>query len=236
MTSRARLAAALCALLALAGCGSSSDGDGAKATPSSSPTTASLTAAQAKAAAAAAILTAADLPGYAVEAQEADPEDAADDAALAACIGVAKPTYLTRDLGRSFSKGDLEVDSSADVATSAAAAKAELDAYISPKGVDCVRTQLSAYFTKQGLTVGSFTATPTSVTVPGADAVFAFEIALDASAPDGSKLQLRGFEMGSLVGQVEVSLTAIGTPTTNLTLAEAQALLATSTDRVKSAL
>ena len=130
MTSRTRLVVVLCSLLALAGCGSS--GDGAKAAPS--PTPKVLTAAEAKAVAAAGILTAADMPGYTAKPGEADDaEDQATDAAIRTCVGSPVRDYLVSDPGREFTKGDLEVDSSVDVARTAAIAKAELAAYTSSK-------------------------------------------------------------------------------------------------------
>ncbi|MCW2544403.1 MAG: hypothetical protein JWM40_1955, partial [Frankiales bacterium] len=151
------------------------------------------------------------------------------------CLGVASPPYLASDPGRSFTKGDLEVDSSADVAATLADGKAELAAYTGPKSTQCFKAQLVKVFAAEGASVTSFVHTPVTLTVPGADAVFGYELSVDATG-GGQTLQLRGFDLGTLVGQVEVSVSVFGTPQVGLTLDEAQALLVKATARAKAAL
>lgn len=231
MTVPVRPAAAALALLVLAGCGGSSTPT-AKPTPTPTP----LTAAQAKTVAAAAVLTAADLPGYTVTASSGqDPDDKASEAAIRTCAGLPAADYLARDFGREFKKGDLEIDSSADVATSVDVAKAELAAQTSPKGMACERTQFSKLFESQGAKVTSFKETPLTVSVPGADAAFGSEFSLDATG-GGETIQLRGLDVGALVGQVEIDVSVFATPTETVTLERAQALLATAVQRTKAAL
>jgi hypothetical protein len=233
MTNRTRpaaLVAALC-LLALTGCGGSSDG--AKA--SSSPTPAALTAAQAKTVATASTLTAADLPGYVVATETDDADDVKNEAEFRTCLGLGGESYLASDPGRSFTKGDLEVDSSTDVAATVGAAMSELAAYTGPKASQCTKAQLTKIIAAEGGALTSFTLTPIVLTVPGSDGVFGYEMSVDASA-GGQTIQLRGFETGVLVGQVQAGLTVLGTPAANLTVEEVQALLVKAVARAKAAL
>jgi hypothetical protein len=226
-------AAVAVALLALVGCGSSG-GDGAK--PSSSPTPKALTAADAKTVAAAGVLTAADMPGYTAEAQDPDDaDDTATDAAFRTCIGSPARDYLYSDPGRSFTKGDLEVDSSVDVARTAEIAKAELDAYAGPKTEACAKAEFTKLFAGEGGTLTSYKQTPVTVTVPGSDGTFGVQFTLVLSG-GGESTTLQGYELGALVGQVEVALSVFGTPEETLTVEQAQALLVKAAGRVKAAL
>lgn len=225
----------LCAALAatLGGCGGSSKGSPVTKT-SPSPTAAPLTAATAKALAAAGVLTKADLPGYTTAAQEHDASDDQTDAALAACLGVPTPTYLARDFGTAFTKGELEIDSSVDIATTAAAAKDELTAYTSAKAPTCVKQTLTAVLAKSGITVTSFTATPQPVTVSGSDTSFGYALTL-AGTTQGQTINLSGYEAGALVGQAEVSLSTIASSQDAITLPQVTALLTTAVGRVRAA-
>jgi hypothetical protein len=234
MTSSTRLVVAFCSALALAACGSSSDG-GSKASSSPSPTPTVLSAAEAKTVAAAGVLSAADMPGYTAKAAEEDDPDAkAADAVFRTCIGLPTEDYLGSDLGREFNKGDLDVNSSVDVARTAEIAKAELDAYNGTRSEECAKAEFTKLFQAHGATVTSFKLTPVAVTVPGSDEAFGQEISMDLSN-GGQTAQLRGLDLGALVGQVEVKITVLGTPTESLPLADAQALLVKATGRVKAA-
>ncbi len=234
MSRRALTPAVLstCALLALTGCsgGSSVSSKTAAPTPTATPLTATAAAAQAKAA----ILTTADLPGYAATKQTHDAGDDANDAKLATCLGVPAPTYLARDSGTSFTKGEVEVDSSADVAKTAAAGKAELAAFTGATAPGCLKDVLSSVVGASGLTVTTFTAEPQTVTVVGSDAAFGYKLAFTGTT-QGRTIEFSGFETGALVGQVEVSVSVIASAASRYPLANAVGLLTTAVGRVKTA-
>jgi hypothetical protein len=225
-TGSAVLAAAVLALTAACG-----DDGGAKATATPTP----LTAAQATTLAAAAVLTAADLPGYTAEKQTHDADDDAMDARLATCLGYAKPTYLARDFGTAFSKGSIEIDSSADVAPSVAVAKEELAALTSSKAEGCLKAEFEDLVASSGGTVTSFEMTPVTIDVPGADDAFGFSLRFAATA-GGQRIAFSGYEVGSLVGPVEIDVSVIDSSGgSTFSLDAAVALLRKVTDRTKAA-
>lgn len=229
------LALALCAAVALTGCGGGTSQPSTTSTSSSAtPTPVALTLAKAKVLAAAAVLTDADLPGYTTKAQTHDTTNDALDAKMATCLGVTAPTYLTRNFGTAFSKDDLEIDSSADVATSVADAKKQLADMTSNNAPACLKSQLTAALAGSGFTVTSFSAQPVSVTIPGSDAAFVYTIAI-AGTVQGHNVKLRGFDAGSLVGQVEVGVSVVAPSATTYTLEQTTALLAKATERTRAA-
>jgi hypothetical protein len=193
-----------------------------------------LTVERAKILAAAAVLTEADLPGYTTRAQTHDASNDELDAKMATCLGVTASTYLTRNFGTAFSKGELEIDSSADVATSTADAKKQLADMTSSKAPDCLKSQLTAALASSGFTVTSFSAQHASVTIPGSDAAFIYTMALTGTV-QGRNIELRGFNAGSLVGQVEVGVSVFAPPATTFTLEQTTGLLAKATERTKAA-
>ena len=202
---------------------------------SPTPTAVPVTAAQARALANAGVLTPADMPGYTAKRQTHDASDDASDARIQTCLGIAKPTYLARNFGTAFSKGPLEVDSSADVAPTADAAKAELAALTGDKAQPCLKTEFRSLIAAQGGTVTSLSLDPVTVTVPGADAAFGYRIAITATG-GGQTLQFTGFDIGALAGSAELDITAIDTSgSTAFTLDDGVALLKKVTDRAKAA-
>lgn len=235
MKSTLIITLAVSATALVAGCGG---GDKTSSTPSSSPsasTAAAVTSDQTKAASDAAVLTAADLPGFTAATQTHDPSDDANDAKLATCLGVPTPTYLSRNFGTAFTKGDLEIDSSADVAQSVEAAKVQLAGFTSAKAPDCIKSVLSDLFASSGSTITSFSAKPLPVTIAGSDASFGFTFEFSATE-QGQSIQLSGYELGSLVGQVEIDVEGFGTPATPATTDQGITLLTTATGRAKAAL
>jgi hypothetical protein len=225
------LAVVAAALLVLtAACG----GGGSKKS-SSNPTPAPLTTAKAQALAKAAVLTAADMPGYKAEESKDDPNDKATDQRIAACLGTTKPTYLAENPGMTFTKGDLEVDSSADVAPSVATAKAEVAAFTSPKLKDCVKQEFAKLLADSHGVITAFEITPQSSTVTGADETFAYTFDLRASVA-GQQLHFNGLDVGALVGQVEVDLSVFDqSGSSTFTVEQANALLQRAVDRTKAA-
>jgi hypothetical protein len=231
------LVLALCAAVALTGCGggsSQSTNPSRSSAATAAATPVALTLERAKILAAAAVLTEADLPGYTTSAQTHDASNDELDAKMATCLGVTAPTYLTRNFGTAFSKGELEIDSSADVATSSADAKKQLADMTSSKAPDCLKSQLTAALASSGLTVTSFSAQHASVTIPGSDAAFIYTMALTGTV-QGRNIELRGFNAGSLVGQVEVGVSVFAPSATTFTLEQTTALLTKATERTKAA-
>jgi hypothetical protein len=231
------LVLALCAAVALTGCGGGSSQPSTTSTSSSAAAAATpvaLTLAKAKLLAAAAVLTDADLPGYTSKAQTHDASNDALDAKMATCLGVTAATYLTRNFGTAFSKGELEIDSSADVATSTADAKKQLADMTSSKAPACLKSQLTAALASTGFTVTSFSAQPASVTIPGSDGAFVYTMVV-AGTIQGRNIELRGFDAGALVGQVEVGVSVFAPSATTFTLAQTTALLTKATERTKAA-
>jgi hypothetical protein len=168
-------------------------------------TQAAITTAKAKKLAKAGALTTKDLPGFDAAPQPADPKDAANERAVYKCLGAKVPTYAARNLGTAFTSGPLEVDSSADVISTVAAAKADLKAFTSDRAADCFKKALTRSFRQQGAVVSSVAVTPISVKVSGADAVIAYRYTAKATV-QGQQLKLVGHELDILVGQTEISI------------------------------
>ena len=229
MTHFRPFAPVVCFALALSGCGG---GSSAKHSTTPTPSPTPLTAAQAKVLAAAAVVAAEDLPGYKAEIQKTDPSDAASTAALDRCIGVPVTTYLAEDPGKAYTLGPLEIDSSGSVVTTAAMAKGEVDALIS-KGQACIKT---AILDGQGsdLSKAAVTITPQTLTVPGADEAFVYDIILTGES-QGHAVALSGSEAGALVGQTEIQISTFGEAHSGLSVDELTALLTKAVARVKAA-
>jgi hypothetical protein len=232
---RSRVMAAIAAAgVALVGCGSStSSPTGSSSSPSPSPHATALTAAQGKALAAAAILRKSDLPGFAAKTQTEDATDVADERKDRACIGLPPADYLTRNFGTAFTLGNLEIDSSADVTRTTAEAQQELHALTSSKAADCVKASLRSGIESEGGTVHSLTLTADQVHVAGSDATFAYHFAAVASG-GGQTLRLSGYEVGSLVGTVEIDISTFATGSTTFSLQDTTALATKATNRVRA--
>ena len=218
-------AALVCLLLAVSGCGGGS--------PAGTPKPKPLTTAQATTIAAAGVLLPADLPGYTGEAQTADPSDAADQVEFDKCLGVPTSTYLAQDQGKSYTKGDLEIDSSSQVLTTAPMAKAEFDAADSAKGTACLKAQATAA-AGADVSNAAVTVTTQSVTVPGADGALYFDFVLTGTA-QGQQVEVRGSQAIARVGQTQVELDSFATAPPLLTTDEMVALLTKVVARVKTA-
>jgi hypothetical protein len=189
-----------------------------------------LTKAQAKRLAAAAILRKADLPGY--TATQAEPDDGSGDELLA-CLETKEPTYLVHNFGTGYTKGGLEIDSSADVAKSVSAARKEMAAYTSDKALRCVKGFMMKTFADTGAKVSNDTTERVDPKIPGADGAFGFRVAVTLSGPGGTT-DLTMLVLGALVGQVEIALSSVETNSSDFTLENADALLATSVRRVRA--
>lgn len=197
--------------------------------------TSELTKAEAKRLATAGVLTKADLAGYDAEVQTQDPDDDAAEKKGNKCLGLDQPTYRARNLGTAFTKGDLEIDSSADVAESESAAREEIRAWQSKKAVACVKDQFTDMLAGSGAAITEFTLEQIDVTVKGADDTFGFRMAITVGGPGGSAT-LNGFLIGALVGPVEISVSSLETESSAFTLKDVSALAAIAAGRVKKAL
>ena len=223
------VAVALCVTAALTACGGSD-----KKTSTPSPTPVALTAAKAKVLTAAGVLSKADLPGYEAEAQEHDAETDSTDAKLATCLGIAAPTYLARDFGTAFTKGELEIDSSADAAATLDAAKARISAFKTPKAEACVKGVLTAELASSDLTVTKFTTELVPVTVTGSDDSYLYKLTF-AGTTSGQTIEFSGFQAAARVGQVEADLSIIASAENGFTQEQAVELLAKAVGRIKAA-
>lgn len=161
--------------------------------------------AKAKKLAKAGVLTQADLKGYTFEAKTVDPADAADEKSFYKCIGAKAPSYLARNEGASFTKGSLTIDSSADVASSVTAAKADLKAIKSTKAPACFRKSIVDLLKRSGATVQSVSVKRESATVKGGDGVSLLHIKAVADF-GGTTLKLDGYLLSILVGQTEITV------------------------------
>jgi len=218
----------------VAACGGSSSNGNSAASPATSHSPAALTAQEAKSLAAAAILRAADMPGYTAKPGTHDASDASSEAAEQRCLGLPPQQFRARDFGTMFTKGDLEVDSSADVASSVQDARQQLAAITGSKAKACLKQTIDALVHSSGGTVRSFSAQLVPVTIADADAAFAYRLSVQA-AFNGQAVTIGGYEVGTLVGPVEVDTQSNGTAPLAQTLAQIEHLAQISTTRERAA-
>lgn len=151
---------------------------------------------------------------------------------LQACVGRPRPTYLARNKGLAFTKGNVEIDSSADVVDSAASAAADLGA-LKANGATCLRSELTSVLAAQGVTVTSFSAKPVRLMVARADGAFGFRLAMSATA--GSRhMAFRGYQLGAVVGAAELDVSVFLTGNASFPLTTAVALLRTVARRSRA--
>ena len=185
--------------------------------------------------AAAGVLKASDLPGYVAETQQTqNPNDQVLDQRVNLCLGLPAADYLVWNLGTNFTKGAVSINSSVEVAPSLAQAKAKLAAYMSTKAPGCFKQVMTATLAAFHVTLNSLTATPLSLDVSGADAVFGYQIGAVISM-NGRVARYRGFQLYALVGQLEPSLSGVATDAVLPPLGQLRALLATSVARIHTA-
>jgi hypothetical protein len=220
------------AAFVLVACSSGSSTPGHSSAPS--PTKPPLTATTAKTATAAGILTKADLPGYEAEKQTPDPSDLAAERALRTCLGVSSTDYLARNYGTAFTLGNLEIDSSADAVATVVEAKGDLRALSGSQAPTCFKQTFETALRGSGATVDSAAITPVPATVVGSDGAFAYRIAMGLSG-NGQHVQLTGYEVGALVGQVEIDVSIEAEGSTTFTLQQALDLTAKAVTRVHTA-
>jgi hypothetical protein len=104
----------------------------------------------------------------------------------------------------------------------------------SSKAPACLEKVLRSVLGSSGATVDSFSAKPVPVSVAGSDGGFGYQMAISTSS-QGQRLTLTGYEIGTLVGQVELDLSVIASAASDVTLADTTALMSTATARVRAA-
>lgn len=162
-----------------------------------------ITKARAKALAKAGVLKKGDLPGFAAERISREPGDAADARALYACLGAKVPKFAARNLGLTFTKDALQIDSSSDVLASVSKAKADLKLQASKKAPRCIKERLAALLEQEGVEIESLSVKPVDVKVKGADGASAYRYGAVVTL-QGTELRLTGFLLTARVGQTEI--------------------------------
>lgn len=226
MLTGIRTVVVLGAAATLAACSSS----GSRPTP---PSPTPLSTAKAQQLAAAGVLKSSDLTGYASKAQTHSASDVAMERAVRTCLGIPAAHYLARNFGTAFTRTDLEIDSSADVVASAADAQQDLHALSGSRAPGCLQQTLRQAAATGGASASSLSVTPTNVSVPGSDAAFGYRLSVDVTAGTQS-VRITGYDIGALVGQVEINLSIEATGPTAFTLSQGVALATTATARVRA--
>jgi hypothetical protein len=196
-------------------------------------TAASVNKAEAKTLVRAGVLTAKDFPGYTAEPVPFDPDGAALEKAFYRCTGVKAPSYVKRDLGTSFSKGNREYDSAANVARSASAALAHFRAYRSAKAVACRQKVARQSAKDDGVTVVSLRAHSVSVQVSGADAAVGRRVR-GKYYFHRTVFTFEGYEIDGVVGAVEFQLASVGYDGTAPSLHKLESAARTVVKRVRA--
>jgi hypothetical protein len=192
---------------------------------------ATLSTSQAKKLAKAAVLTPKDLKGWEFEASKVEPGDNADEKAMYKCLGLAKPSFTARNRGYSISSPSqpLEIDSSADVASSTARATAYLKAQQSKKGASCAKKLIVDGLTGLGAQDVKVSVKQVPITVAGADRDVAFHVAVS-----GTGLAIDGYVIEAQVGRTEISVSPVRFDGSKPSLAQSRALTETLVKRVRA--
>lgn len=195
---------------------------------------ASISKTQAKKSAKAAVLHAGDLPGYATVAVTMDPEAMEAEQAFYKCTGVKLPTFAFRNFGAAFGLDNDEIDSSADVASSAKAAKKAFHALTSSKAAACWKKVVTKQTVDDGGAVDALKVTAVKVSVPGADDVTALHLT-GKFYSDRTLVHIDSYQLTGLIGPVEFSLASTGYETKAPSLSKLEALARTVVKRVHAA-
>lgn len=149
------------------------------------------------------VLTTSDLPTYDVARGTRDASDDEFDEMLYTCLGVKVPRYLARKPGRSFTLGNLSIESSADVLATVRQARADMAAVGSKKGAACYQRLFAEGYAEQGIDVQSLSVKKIPVTVAHAEQAFAFRLT-GIFTVEGNQLLLDGLLVAARVGQTEI--------------------------------
>jgi hypothetical protein len=165
-----RIVFSVASALVLAACGGGDETPPvatAPATTAAAATTTTVDVAADKAKAATLLLGPTDLPGWKAKPHQEDPADKAFDDQLAACVGRPSPsTYTTASADSpSFSMGDAEVSSDAQLVRTVEDFRADVAAVRGPKYAPCVRNGLTKLLQRQ-LPAGAAVQSATVVRLP----------------------------------------------------------------------
>jgi hypothetical protein len=188
---------------------------------------------RAKKSAHAAVLTAKDLPGYLAVAVTPDPDPASGKAekSFYKCTGNKAPTYVFRDYGTAFDTDAVEIDSSADIAPSAKAARKDFRAWNSSKSAACFKKVTTDVANSSGGAVDALTVKAMKAHVSGADAVTALHLKGKFYA-DRSMVHLDSYQLTGIVGNVEFTLVSYGYETGAPSLSKLESLARTLVKRI----
>jgi hypothetical protein len=203
---------------------------------SSSPHQKTLTTADADAIAVAGILTPADMPGYDNQPNTQSSDDIKHDADVSQCIGLGAQVLSSENNGTSFLKGDnLEIDSSANMTETVGGAKQWVTAWHSDKVSSCYKQEILGIIAKTaGTTLDSFQATPSHLSVKGADGTFEEQFTGKLSG-SGTTETNTDIIAGARVGRVEIRLEETSIPTDLISQSQLTSLLELLVTRVKAA-
>lgn len=166
-----------------------------------------LTRAKAAKLAKAAVLTPKDFPGFRVERDRVEPGHAEDDAAFYACVKAPMPTYRAQNPGFTFSRGALDIGTSAYVVSTGRAARADMKVAAGSRTLRCLQRAMLSTVEEQGAKA-KVSVRRVPVKVDGADAVVGFRYDVRGSF-SGDPVQLRGYSVAALVGQTQFSVDAV---------------------------
>lgn len=180
-----------------------------------------LTKPQAKAIANAGVVMRQDLPANSFTPPRSESEpDRKEEAAFYRCLGVAQPTYLARNSGLKFIRGDdigtpdawtLEVDSQADVADSTSDAVKDQLNMRTAKAVSCYREKLTRALSRNLRGAPKAVAVElVQAAVAGADEAWAYKLSFTVASM-GEDVSGNGYVVGSRVGQALLSVLYTGT-------------------------
>ncbi len=162
---------------------------------------------QARNLAKAGVLAKNDLRGYERERLRAGQQDDSSEVTLYKCLGLKAPVFAARNRGFSYASPEeaMSIETSADVASSAKAAKRFITAMNSEKAPRCLEEQMSAFAESNGASVKNVKITPKKISVSGADGAVAFRSRATFEGEFGS-LKFHYSQIFLRVGPTEVSL------------------------------
>jgi hypothetical protein len=198
------------------------------------PTTAhaAMTATEAKKLAKAGVLNPKkDLKGWEFEAAEVAPTDPEDEAAMYKCLGLSTPSFTARTRGYDIGSGTLPrfIESSADVTSSTAKAKAYFKAMQSNKGAGCVKKFLTAQLIHEGAPSPKVSVKAVPITVSKADKDVAFHFVESAAG-----VTYDGYLIQALVGRTEITISPVQVADGKPSLSQGRSLTETLVKRVCS--
>lgn len=181
------------------GAPTSPDGSTASAAPTSGASAGTNKAALATSG----LLIAADLPGFTATDRFFDGTENIGEIGLYQCLRIAGPQYVVREPGKTWTKGDRQIESTSGLAAKAADLKTKFAASKDSNAQSCYTEGLLRLVETPGAST-SASSEPATAKVKGADDAFAVKFTVAATASDGKKTELTGYLVGATVGTVEI--------------------------------